>query len=136
MQQGDAEHEVRRLVTTSIAVAVPTSRDSLPPTATPLGNIEVVARAICARLYARHWPPRPRTDADIERHWHVVAARLEAGLIDETGKDTGPFALEPDIAAYGDWHARHPDYVVPPFMLEPEVEAHPSRHPPLRHRHR
>jgi hypothetical protein len=50
---------------------------SLPSMATPLGNIEAVARAICARLYARHWPPGPKTDADIERHWHVVAARLE-----------------------------------------------------------
>jgi hypothetical protein len=101
-----------------------------------LGNIEAVARAVCARLYACHWPPGPKTEADIERHWHVVAARLEAGLMDETCEDTGPFDLERDLAAYRDWRARHPDYVVPPFMPGPEVESRLSRHPPLRHRHR
>jgi hypothetical protein len=87
--------------------------------ATPLGNIEAVARAICARLYARHWPLGPKTDADIERHWHVVAARLEAGLIDETGEETGLFDFERDVAAYRDWRARHPEYVVPPLVPEP-----------------
>jgi len=56
--------------------------------------------------------------------------------MDETGENTGPFDLERDLAAYRDWRARHPDYVVPPYMPEPEPKSHPSRHPPLRHRHR
>lgn len=48
-------------------------------------NIEIVSRDICARLYGRHWQPGPELDADIDRHWHIVAALLEAGLMDETG---------------------------------------------------
>jgi hypothetical protein len=109
---------------------------NLSPMARPLDNIEAIARAICARPYARRWAPGTKTDADIERHWHVVAARLEAGLMGETGEDTGPFDLERDRGAYRDWRARHPDYAVSPFMPEPEVESRPSRHPPLRHLHR
>lgn len=77
------------------------------------GNIEIVARDICARLYARHWPPGPKLDADIDRHWHVVAAHLEAGLIDESGAATMPVDLDREIAAVRDWRARHPGYVVP-----------------------
>lgn len=99
-------------------------------------NIEAVARAIWARLYARHWPPGPKTGEDIERHWHVVAARLEAGLVDETGENTGPFDFERGVAAYRDPRARHPDYIVPPLMPEPAVGSRPSRRAPLRHRHR
>jgi hypothetical protein len=78
-----------------------------------LGNVEAVARAICSRQYARHWPAAQETDAAIERHWHVVAALLEAGLIDESGTPAAPFDLEREVAAYRDWRARHPDYAVP-----------------------
>ena len=80
---------------------------------TSLGNVETVARAICARQYAEHWPSGPANDAAIERHWHVVAALLEAGLIDETGTPTGPLDLDRERAAYRDWRIRHPEYVVP-----------------------
>ncbi len=82
-------------------------------------NIEIVAREICTRLYARHWPRSQELDADVDRHWHVVAARLEAGLMDETGADTVPYDLDREMAAVRDWRARHPDYVVPPPQLRP-----------------
>lgn len=78
-----------------------------------LGNIEAMARAICARQYAAHWPSGPANDAAIDRHWHVVAALLEAGLTDETGTPTGPLDLDRERAAYQDWRIRHPEYVVP-----------------------
>jgi hypothetical protein len=77
------------------------------------GDVEAVARGICARQYAEHFPSAPATDAAIDRHWHVVAALLEAGLIDESGTLTEPFDLEREVAAYRDWRARHPDYAVP-----------------------
>jgi hypothetical protein len=73
-----------------------------------------VARAICARLYARHWPPGPGTDADVERLWHIVAAHLEAGVIDETGAAIVPLDVDREVAAVRDWRARHPDHLVPP----------------------
>ena len=76
-------------------------------------NIEIAARDICARLYARHWPSGPELDADIDRHWHIVAAQLEAGLIDETGAELVPPDLDREMVAVRDWRARHPDHVVP-----------------------
>lgn len=80
----------------------------------PPSNIEAVAREICARLYARHGASGPPMDADVERHWHVVAAQLEAGLIDETGADIAPFDVDRELDAYRDWRARHPTFAVPP----------------------
>lgn len=80
---------------------------------TSFGNVETVARAICARQYAQHWPSGRANDAAIERHWHVVAALLEAGLIDETGASTEPVDVDRERAAYQDWRARHPAYAVP-----------------------
>ena len=80
-------------------------------------NIEAVAREICARLYARHWPPGAELDVDIDRHWHIVAALVEAGLMDETGTDLVPFDLDRQMMAILEWHARHPDHVVPPMLL-------------------
>lgn len=77
-------------------------------------NIEIVSREICARLYGRHWQPGPELDADIDRHWHIVAALLEAGLMDETGVDMVPFDADQQTAAVREWRARHPDYVIPP----------------------
>ena len=83
-------------------------------------NIERVARDICTRLYARHWPRGPELDADVDRHWHIVAAMLEAGLMDETGANTQPYDLDREIAAVHDWRARHPDHVVPTPPLRPK----------------
>jgi hypothetical protein len=55
-------------------------------------------------------------DADIHRHWHVVAAQIEAGLIDESGAPLTPIDLDREIAAVKDWRARHSGYVVPRTM--------------------
>lgn len=82
-------------------------------------NIEVVAREICTRLYARHWPRGPELDADVDRHWHIVAAQLEASLIDETGADMVPYDFDREMAALRDWRARHPDHMVPPPRHRP-----------------
>jgi hypothetical protein len=72
-------------------------------------NIESVAREICTRLYARHWPRDPELDADVDRHWHIiVTAQLEASLIDETGADRVVYHLDREMAALRDWRARHP----------------------------
>jgi hypothetical protein len=83
-------------------------------------NIEVVARDICTRLYAQDWPRGPELDADVDRHWHIVAAMLEAGLMDETGSDTLLYDFDREMAALRDWRARHPDYVVPPPAPRPK----------------
>jgi hypothetical protein len=80
-------------------------------------NIEAIAREICTRLYARHWPPGAELDADIDRHWHIVAALVEAGLMDETGADLVPFDPDRQMAAIREWRAWHPDHVVPPRIL-------------------
>lgn len=77
-------------------------------------NIEIVSREICARLYGQHWRPGSELDADINRHWHVVAALFEAGLMDETDADLVPFDANQQTAAIREWHDRHPHYVVSP----------------------
>jgi hypothetical protein len=80
-------------------------------------NIESVARDICARLYSKHWPPGPEMNADIDRHWHIVAAQLEAGLIAEDGTDIVPPDIDRERAAVRDWLERHPDHVTLPRSL-------------------
>lgn len=82
-------------------------------------NIEVVAREICTRLYARHWPRGPELEADVDRHWHIVAAQLEAGLIDEMSSDIVAHDFDQEMAALRDWRAQHPDYVIPPPQPRP-----------------
>jgi hypothetical protein len=83
-------------------------------------NIETVARDICTGLYARHWRCAAELDADVDRHWHIVAALLEAGLMDESGSNTLPCDFDREMAAVRDWRARHPDYVVPPPAPRPK----------------
>jgi len=80
-------------------------------------NIEAVARAICERqIKVRDAADILHLAAKVDRYWHCVAAELEAGLIDENG-DLVPES-DPDLAlgAYRDWRARHPEYVVPPYV--------------------
>ena len=77
-------------------------------------NLQPVARDICARLYGLQGVPGAAMNADVDRHWHVVAAQLEAGLIDETGAQIAPFDFDRELEAYRDWRARHSEYVVPP----------------------
>lgn len=56
-------------------------------------------------------------DADIDRHWHIVAAQLEAGLITEDGAEIMPSDIDRERAAVRDWLERHPDYVILPRSL-------------------
>jgi hypothetical protein len=62
-------------------------------------NIKAVAREIRARLYGRHWQPGADLHADIDQHWHIVAALVEAGLIDETGTELEPSDVDWQMAA-------------------------------------
>jgi len=80
----------------------------------PRSNIETVARAICAREHARPRPAGPGFDSDVERFWPVVAAQLEAGLIDGEGRRRAPPDHDRELDAYRDWRSRHPDHAVPP----------------------
>jgi len=84
-------------------------------------NIEIVARDICARLYSMHWPPGPEMEADVDRHWHVVAAHLEAGLIAEDGTEVVPTDFDRERAAVRDWLEQHLGYVSPQ-----RIQAQPS----------
>lgn len=54
--------------------------------------------------------------ADIDRHWHIVAAKLEAGLMREDGTEVPDIDVEAELAAVRDWRSRHPQHVVPPPM--------------------
>lgn len=82
-------------------------------------NIEPIARAICENSAHALWNGEPeRLASHVERCWHCVAAELEAGLIDETGALLPDANYEAGVAAYRDWRARHPDYVVPPNNVD------------------
>jgi hypothetical protein len=68
-----------------------------------MGNIEPVARALCAR----ELQAAPRTAADeipalVDRYWTVIAAELAAGLLDEDG-NIMPHSIEAGIAAWENW---------------------------------
>lgn len=99
----------------------------------PFSNIETVARAICARQYAQHWPTGPANDAAIERHGHVVAALLDAGPIDETGAATGLSDADREGAACHVWRARHPEHAVPAAVPGVQISVLGSeRSPPTK----
>lgn len=66
-----------------------------------LANIEPVARAICAReLTANN--DSAELSALVDRYWPVTAALLEAGLIDDDGKDI-PHSFDQGEAAWSNW---------------------------------
>ena len=72
-------------------------------------NIEAVARDICAKRLARHGAHGAELAANVDRYWHCVAAKIEAGWVD----DDGNFMPAPDhdegLKAYRDWCERHPE---------------------------
>ena len=74
-----------------------------------LSNLEIVAREICGRRLSAAGTPVHELPAAVDRYWHCVAAELEAGSIDETGRLLRPFDFDADLAAYRDWCARHPN---------------------------
>jgi hypothetical protein len=72
-----------------------------------LSNIEARARAICEADCLKN-PGTPEEDAGyVERVWQIVAALIEAGLIDDDG-NTLPHSRDTGLAAVRDWRARHP----------------------------
>ena len=75
---------------------------------TPTDNIETVARDICSRQLSRFDINVDDLTADVERYWHCVAAELESGQIDETGKRLKKVSLDVGLEAYRDWCRRHP----------------------------
>lgn len=79
-----------------------------------MSNIEAVSRSICERIYHQTFGDDPGSlMVQVDRHWHCVAAELEAGLIDETGRPCRDYDFDEGFAAYRDWRARHPDYEAP-----------------------
>ena len=71
-------------------------------------NIEAIARAVCAKVYSRHATSDEQLAADIEMYWHVVAAEIEAGIIDETGQYVRDLDWPQRMEVYRDWMRRHP----------------------------
>ena len=73
-------------------------------------NIEAVARAICAkRLEHDEWGEE-KLAFEVDMFWHLVAAELEAGVVDETGEFVGgELAWKRKMEGYRDWMRRHPE---------------------------
>ena len=72
-------------------------------------NIEAVARNICLKQLSRVGVSGEELATDIDRYWHCVAAKLEAGQIDEAGNPGKNYHLKEGLAAYRDWCQRHPE---------------------------
>ena len=77
--------------------------------ASETSNIEPIARAICERRLRRVCTSDAELAADVERYWHCVAAQIEAGYIDDTGRSI-PHDFEAGVDAYIDWRRRHPEF--------------------------
>lgn len=74
----------------------------MPPT---LSNIEPIARAACMRRLQGKCEPQ-ELPALVERYWHVIAALVEAGLVDE-GANLRCLDIAAGEAAYCDWLSRY-----------------------------
>ena len=75
----------------------------------PTNNIEAVARAVCAKSLGHDGKSEERLATDVEMYWHVVAAYLEAGAMDETGQEIGDLSWDEKLDITGDWLRRHPE---------------------------
>ena len=72
-------------------------------------NLEAVARAVCAKKLAHDGISEEQLAVDVDMWWHIVAAELESGIIDETGQYVdGEIDWERKMACYRDWMRRHP----------------------------
>ena len=68
------------------------------------------ARAVCAKMLAGDDISEEKLAADVDMWWHLVAAELECGIIDETGEYVGgDIDWERKMAGYRDWMRRHPE---------------------------
>ena len=73
-------------------------------------NIEAVARAVCAKRLAHDGVSEEQLAADVDMWWHLVAAELESGVIDETGGYVGgEIDWKRKMDGYRDWIRRHPE---------------------------
>ena len=72
-------------------------------------NIEGVARAVCAKVLARDGKSDEKLAAEVDMYWHIVAAELESGIIDETGEYVGARDWTKKMDAYRDWMRCHPE---------------------------
>ena len=72
-------------------------------------NIEAVARAVCAKSLADDGESEEELATDVEMYWHVVAAYLEAGVMDESGCEIGDRSWDEKLDITGDWLRRHPE---------------------------
>ncbi|MBT8004185.1 MAG: hypothetical protein HN578_14835 [Rhodospirillales bacterium] len=70
-------------------------------------NIEAVARDICARQLARHGASGAALAADVDRYWHCVAAKMEAGWVNDDGNLMPAPDHDEGLKAYRDWCERH-----------------------------
>ena len=73
-------------------------------------NIEAVARAVCAKRLAHDAVSEDQLAGDVDMWWHLVAAELESGVIDETGEYAGrEINWKRNMDGYRDWMRRHPE---------------------------
>ena len=75
----------------------------------PTDNIEAVARAVCAKSLAHDGQRNDQLTRDVEMYWHVVASYLEAGVMDETGREIGDLSWDEKADITVDWVRRHPE---------------------------
>ena len=73
-------------------------------------NIEAVARALCVKRLARDDWSQEKLAFEVDMFWHLVAAELEAGVVDETGEFVGgELAWKRKMDGYRDLMRRHPE---------------------------
>lgn len=70
------------------------------------GNIEPIARELCARGLMEAGVERGEIKDLVERFWPAVAAELAAGLRDDDGRIV-PHTAAVGIAAWGSWLDDH-----------------------------
>lgn len=72
--------------------------------ATPTDNIEAMAREICARDFERGGKhAAEEIPSLVDRFWPVVAALIEAGLVDDNDGTLRPYDFDAGEAAWRDW---------------------------------
>ena len=69
-------------------------------------NIEAVVGAICAKVLTRNEKRDEPLAAKVDMYWHIVAAALAAGIIDETGVYVGELDWTRKMDVYCDWMRR------------------------------
>ena len=72
-------------------------------------NIEAVARAVCAKRLAHRGTSEEQLAADVEMWWHLTAAELECGVVDDSGDYVGDkIDWKRKMEGYRDRMRRHP----------------------------